>query len=314
MEILHAYSAARLAKANNVTYTAAGQIIPGTKIMFSLPNGGWALIANANGLTIAYNRENMTMDITDGIDPARTESYWVTCGWKWTSRSGVSVPEAAVYLGTKALASPDQIFALAGGAIGAQVAFTEVAYNPITKEIRVYVNGNRLPGTFTHDDSVLSVGFGRNVGRGASTYVADMYVARYEGNEEPRLRRWKMDTLVAATNELGSANVENVDGAVASVQAVELKATYAIPTGALAVVAHTSAESVNNASDLVSRVTDGTTTATKRQSSFKDPLGTIVSQATTPYNWRGHGMVAGSIKPAAGATTLTVGLKAVDRT
>lgn len=310
MELLHAYPTSRLARANGIAFTTNGQMVPGTKILFA----GSTLIANeTNGLSGTFTRETITADITDGVDPARTESYWVTCGWKWTSRGSNGAPGNALFLGTKSLASPNQIFAMAGGVVGSQVAYVEQAYNPITKEIRIYVNGNRLAGNFVHDNSVLSVNLCRTTGDGASVWITDIYIARFEGNEEPRLRRWKAEALLPATNGIG-ANIDKVDGQVVSVQGTELVATYTLPANTIAAVVDVSAESVNNASDLTGRVTDGTTTSNKRLTGFNGPLGTVAGVGSVPYDFRGHGMAAGSVKPAANATTLTVGVKAVDRT
>lgn len=314
MELIHAYPAAKLQRANTATFQAAGQMIPGTRVLFSLPAAGWGLtIAADKGIDCSFARDTITMSMEGGVDPARTESYWVTCGWKWTSRQSVSVPAQAVYLGTTPLATPDQIFALAGGVVGQQIAYTEIAYNPITKEIRVYVNGNRLPGSFTHNGSVLSAFVSRNVAYSVSAYVSDIYVGRFEGNEEPRLRRWKMEMLAPVTNGIG-ANIDKTDGQVVSLQGTELVATYNIPANTLAVAVELAAESVNNASDVTTRITDGTTTVNKRSTGFNGPLGTQAGTGTNPYDFRGNGLPAGQIKPAAGATTLTVGIKAIDRT
>jgi len=313
LELIHAYSNARLARANGLAYAASGQIIPGTKLLFSLATVGWVLYSSAtNGFDANFARENITVDLNDGIDPARTQSYWITCGWKWTSRSTASVPATAIYLGNVAIATVNQVFALAGGVPGAQVAFIELAYNPITKEIRLYVNGNRLAGTFTFDNSVLRVYVARNVVYNVTYFLGDIYVGRFEGNEEPCMRRWTLTTLAPATNGIG-ANIDKVDGQVVSVQGTELTATYAIPAGTLAVAVDVSAESVGNAGDLVTRVTDGATTSTVRQSTFTGALGTLANVSVNPYDYRGHGMVGGTVKPGSGAGTLTVGVKALDR-
>ncbi len=312
MELLHAYPNAKLARANGVVYSTPGQLIPGTRIQFSLPSATWSLIADVtNGFNLTFNRETMTLNIDDCVDPARTESYWITTGWKWTSRSASGVSNVSVMLGTTQIASPSQIFALAGGVVGAQVAYTELAYNPITKEIRVYVNGNRFPGTFTHDGSSQTVRLAQVTPVAAPVYLGDIYVARFEGNEEPRLRRWKMETLAPVTNGIG-ANIDKVDGQVASVQGTELVATYNIPANAMAIAVDVSGESVNNASDITTRITDGTTTSNKRNTGFNGPLNTVATGS--PVDFRGNALIAGTVKPAANATTLTVGVKALDRT
>jgi hypothetical protein len=261
------------------------------------------LAADSSGLRKrAGSYDNIFVDITDAIDPARGDSHWVTVGTLVSPdvAAGATSTSNEFYIGTVAL-RPFEVFGVTNG----QPAYLELAYNPITGEGRFYSNGILVKTAAVGGLSPKVI----RIGMGASSNQAfthkDIYVGRFEGNEEPRLRRWKSTTLPVVSNGIGN-EVIVCDGTLKSVGATKLDNTYAIPAGTLAVVAQSTMLSTDNLADLVATITDGTKTSTVRSTSMDNILAQLNPS-------KGHGVCVGQLAPTPGATVLTVGVKAVDR-
>lgn len=303
MELIHAYSLARLAQINEPQGGPATRAIKGTA-MSTYNMGSGVLNGDAAGLHFSGNYNTVYMDFSDGIDASRTESYWVTTGWligcdavaagNWTA--GIFGIEAVGIL------APSQVFPLTNY----QPAYVELALNPITGQYRAYVNGSKInEGTWDKTKRQIRLMYGP--GFGYFYTMKDLYVGRFNGDEEPRLRRWKSVTLPPVTNDIGSsAALQSVDGTVATVTAAETTNTYAIPEKTLGIVAQSSMLTPDSLSDLVTTMNDGTVTKTARNSNLSNQLVNTLPRV-------GQGVSVGTIVPTAGATTLTVGVKAVDR-
>lgn len=250
-------------------------------------------------------QDSIGVQTGDAQDAARTESYWVTAGALISpdAANAANAPYNMIAFATSPILNASQIFAVSSGL----AAYVEVAYNPITGEVLAFVNGTQLyrhPNVGVVAKPFINFAIAATVDRQYT--IKDMYVARFEGNERPYLRRWKSVTLDPVTNELG-AGVSMADGTVVSVGDTVKKLTYTLPATALGVVTQVTMTSPDGASDLSSTVTDGTITKTVVS---KDAPN--VATQTTPRV--GHAANIGQLTPTANATTLTVSVKAVNRT
>jgi hypothetical protein len=303
LELLHAYSLERLAQiVESTTGSQLFRTIRGTVIQWSTA-GSTTLLVDSTGIRSRAATDTLYLDFTDAIDASRTESYWVTGGWLMSPDSAAyAINTSNVFaFGNGVIGTPKLVFDVTNG----QPAYLEVAYNPITQEVRFYSNGTQVyTGSFAGGRTNIRMSI--NSGSSGNYTIKDIYVARFEANEAPRLRRWKSVTLPAVTNNIGGETINPPDGSVKSIGATELENTYTIPAGILGLVVQASMFAPDNLSDLVATVKDGTKTQTKRSSRMSNAL-----TQTDPS--LGHSVNVGTLVPTAGATTLTVGVKAVDR-
>jgi hypothetical protein len=303
LELIHAYSLERLTQINEPQGTPTTRLIKGTGLVASGMASG-VLNGDATGLRFSANYNTVYMDFTDAIDASRTESYWVTTGWLIGCDAVAAGNWTTAIFGIEAVGviAPSQIFPLTNY----QPAYLEIALNPITAVYRVYVNGSKIvEGNWDKTKRLIRLMYGP--GFGYYYTMKDLYVGRFNGDEEPRLRRWKSVTLPAVTNGIGTpAVLQTVDGASATVTAVETTNTYNIPAKTLGIAVQSSMLTPDGLSDLVTTLKDGTLTKTSRSSNLSNQLVN-----TSPRV--GQGIGVGTIAPTAGATTLTVGVKAVDR-
>lgn len=303
MELIHAYSLERLAQINEPQGAPAARLVKGTA-MNATGFGRDALVGDATGLRFNANYNTVFIDFSDALDASRTESYWVTTGWLIGCDTVASGNWTAAIFGIENLLvlAPSEVFPRTNY----QPAFIELALNPITGDWRAYVNGTKVKeGTWNKTAIRNYIMYAP--GYGYFFTVKDLYVARFNSDEEPRLRRWKSATLPALTNGIGTpAILQTVDGASAKVTAAETTNTYNIPARTLGIAVQSSMLTPDGLSDLVTTVKDGTSTKTKRSSNLSNVLVNTLPRV-------GMGIGVGSITPTAGATTLTVGVKAVDR-
>lgn len=303
MELIHAYSLERLAQINEPQGAPSARLVKGTA-MNATGFGSGALVGDATGLRFSAKYNTVYMDFSDAIDTSRTESYWVTTGWLIGCDNQASGNWTSSVFGIDAdgILAPSGVFPLTNF----QPAYIEFALNPITAQYRVYVNGTKVgEGNWTVASRLIRIMNG--LGSGYFFTLKDLYVARFNGGEEPRLRRWKSVTLPALTNGIGTpAALQTVDGTQATVTVAETTNTYNIPARTLGIAVQSSMLTPDGASDLVATLKDGTITKTKRSSNLTNVLVNTLPRV-------GMGVGVGSITPTTGATTLTVGVKAVDR-
>ncbi|MNQ21062.1 hypothetical protein D3C85_341620 [compost metagenome] len=303
MELLHAYSLERLALMSEPQANgAAFRTVKGTVLRWT-GNGVNNGVADSLGIRKRQNLDTYHVDFSDAIDPARLESYWVTVGWLVAAdRGSTDATITANELGLgDLLTTPKDIFKVTNG----QPVYVEAAYNPITLEGRWYASGVLVKSGQVAPMSRKVVRMTLASSQGGVYTIKDIYVGRFAGNEEPRLRRWKSVTLPPVTNG-HSSNVSIADGDTSTVGGTKIDSTYTIPAGTMGVVAQCTMLSVDNLADLTATVTDGTLTSTVRTSDMDNQL-----VQTDPS--KGHSVFIGSLTPTPGATVLTVGVKAVDR-
>jgi hypothetical protein len=302
LELLHAYSLERLAQIVETNTSAVPyKVIKGTVIQWTGTNAN-PVSVDATGLRTRSSIDSMYIDFSDAIDATRVDSYWVTAGVLMAAdnASYATLASNLFAFGNGVVGTPKLVFDVTIG----QPAYVELAYNPITNEVRFYSNGTQIySGSFAGGKT--SFRFALN-GSGGNFTVKDIYVARFEANEAPRLRRWKSVTISPNTNGIGSETINPPDGSVKSIGATELENTYTIPAGVLGICVQSTMFAPDNLSDLVTTMKDGTKTQTKRSSRMSNAL-----TQTDPS--LGHSVNVGSLVPTNGATTLTVGVKAVDR-
>lgn len=304
MELIHAFSQERLAKCATNAPSGSYKVVAGTVVQWTSSSSTANLIADALGIRVKMYSDSIGVQTGDAQDSSRSTSYWVTAGALIApdNVSAATAPYNMIAFATSAILSAATIFGLSNNL----PAYVEVAYNPITGELRAYVNGiqaYRHPNVGAVPNPFINFAIAATVDRQYT--IKDMYVARFEGNEQPYLRRWKSVTLDPVTNELG-AGISMADGTVVSLGDAVKKATYTLPAGALGVVAQVTMTSPDGASDLSSTITDGTISKTVVS---KDAPN--VPTQTTPRV--GHAANIGQLTPTANATTLTVSVKAVNR-
>lgn len=304
MELFHAYALDRLQVVNESRNTPdVYRRVRGTVIVWA-GTGSDLIGVASSGLKADARYHTAYVDFSDAVDPARTESYWVTVGFQLENgNAGGLTWNISIFALDDAspLASPAAAFGVSNN----QPCYVEIAWNPITKMGRMYANGTKIAEVANCDPvrkyARIMWGYGATVWYNYKS----IYVGRFEGNEEPRLRRWSATTLVPNTNELGSA-VNLTDGTVASVDATPKRLTYTIPANTHGLVVQSTMNSPQNASDLSVTTTDGTQTKTVRSSKASNILD--VAEGAL-----GHSVLVGALTPTPGATSLTVDVKALDR-
>lgn len=307
MELLHAYSTARLIKPGVVSPAGGGWAkVKGTPLRWrTTVSAATPLPYNAQyGIAIAQISDALGIDLTPYVTGG-TDPYWITVGFRanvFTDRGANSSSGMRIY------AAPDSSYAdlvsaktLFGGIIS-QV-YVEFSLNPTTGEWEVYSNGKLVGNgttTFRFLTLVSYISFSETI------YVADVYVARFDNVERHWLRRWSCSNLVPVTNNIGP-NILLTDGSTSTVGETPLSATYAIPGGVLGVAVDVSAVSPDLASGLKVALSDGTKSITKSSSEYIRTLNADGGAV-------GHAVPYGGLTPTKDATTLTVTATAVDRT
>jgi hypothetical protein len=303
LELIHAYSLERIAQMSEAKVAPASRVIKGTALRCDALTL-LALSCDAGGMHCSANANTVYVDFSNAVDASRVDPYWITVGWlivpdtvasgTWTS--------GIFGMGSVGVVAPSSVFPVTNG----QQAYLEFALNPITGVLKVYVNGTVIfTTTYNTAERLVRIMYGP--GFGYLYTIKDIYVARFENTEEPRLRRWKSVTLPAVTNNIGSnAALQTVDGTQVSIGASEVQATFTIPPKTLGICAQSSMLAPDNASDLVTTLTDGTINKSLRTSDMNNQLVVDLPR-------KGHSVHAGNIIPAANATTLTLGVKAVTR-